>query len=282
MADYFDILSSADQIQANYEKYADKFEDANADLVNAETFLSLLVAEMTNQDPLEPTSNTEFITQMAQFTQLQYLEDVSTYSMSSYASSLIGKTATASKMDGRNLVSETGVVTQVTKNGSVYTVTINGVNFDLSSVTSIAETASESSDVTNTVSVENDIGDQISRASLMIGMFAAVNSNDGSDSVIDGGVIESIQVKDGVINVVINGIAYKLSDVIEVAYPNYSDSDGETEEVEETVDPVEGDETDEIADEVLNAVEELAPETESEDLTDLDESDIVDEDDNGI
>lgn len=53
------VLTGDEQVKYNHEKYKEKFKDANADLVNAETFLALLVAEMTNQDPLEPTSNTE-------------------------------------------------------------------------------------------------------------------------------------------------------------------------------------------------------------------------------
>ena len=67
MAGTSGILSSSEQIQANYEKYKSKFKDATEKMVNSDTFLSLLVAEMTNQDPMEPTSNTEFVTQMAQF-----------------------------------------------------------------------------------------------------------------------------------------------------------------------------------------------------------------------
>ncbi|MGN1120485.1 MAG: flagellar hook capping FlgD N-terminal domain-containing protein, partial [Oscillospiraceae bacterium] len=82
MADnIFDVLTSSEQIASNYAKYADKFKNSNDELVNSETFLNLLVAEMTNQDPLEPTSNTEFITQLAQMTQLQYMQDSSKYSM---------------------------------------------------------------------------------------------------------------------------------------------------------------------------------------------------------
>ena len=105
MADgIFDVLSSTQQMQANYEKYKDMFKDNTAELVNSETFLNLLVAEMTNQDPLEPTSNTEFITRMAQMSQLQYLQDSSKYSMANYAATLVGKTVTASKMDGGDLV----------------------------------------------------------------------------------------------------------------------------------------------------------------------------------
>ena len=68
--------STLDSIrQANYEKYKDRFKDSTEDLVNSETFLSLMVSEMTNQDPLEPTSNTEFITQLASFSQLNYAKD---------------------------------------------------------------------------------------------------------------------------------------------------------------------------------------------------------------
>ena len=61
MAGTSGILSSSEQIQANYEKYKSKFKDATEKMVNSDTFLSLLVAEMTNQDPMEPTSNTEFV-----------------------------------------------------------------------------------------------------------------------------------------------------------------------------------------------------------------------------
>ena len=45
-------LTSTEQMQANYEKYKENFVDANAELVNSQTFLNLLVAEMTNQDPM--------------------------------------------------------------------------------------------------------------------------------------------------------------------------------------------------------------------------------------
>ncbi|MDE8719194.1 flagellar hook capping FlgD N-terminal domain-containing protein, partial [[Eubacterium] siraeum] len=50
------------------------------------------MAEMSNQDPLEPTSNTEFVSQMAQFTAFQAQQDNLKYSMSNYAAGLVGKT----------------------------------------------------------------------------------------------------------------------------------------------------------------------------------------------
>ena len=215
-------LSSAEQMQANYEKYKDKFKDANEELISSDTFLSLLVAEMTNQDPMEPTSNTEFVTQMAQFTSLTYSKNAATYSMSNYASSLVGKTVTAQKMDGTEVVSRTGVVESVLKSGDSYTVRIDGVSFDISKITSISTTADSSS---GSALGENSLGSLIAKASMMIGMSATVNPQVNGGSALDSGIIQSIQVKDGQVNVIINDTAYRLDDIVEVSYPTVSEDE---------------------------------------------------------
>lgn len=65
-------ISSLQSVQSNHEKYKDLFKNSGKnDTISTDTFFSLLMAEMSNQDPLEPTSNTEFVSQMAQFTALQ-------------------------------------------------------------------------------------------------------------------------------------------------------------------------------------------------------------------
>lgn len=233
MAETTGILSSSEQIQANYEKYKSKFKDATENMVNSDTFLSLLVAEMTNQDPMEPTSNTEFVTQMAQFTSLQYSKDSATYSQSNYASSLVGKTVTASKMDGSKQVTKTGVVQSVMKNGDSYTLKIDGVSFELKNITSISETTSADS---NTTTGNTSLGELIARASMMIGMSATVNPKVEGGSLLDSGIITSIQVKDGQVRVLINDKGYALDDIVEVAYPTIGggDDDSSTEDKTET------------------------------------------------
>ena len=45
-------------------------------LANKETFLKLLVAQIKNQNPMNPTDGIEFLTQLAQFTQLEQLIEV--------------------------------------------------------------------------------------------------------------------------------------------------------------------------------------------------------------
>jgi len=61
-------------------------------------YMKLLIAQMQNQNPLEPMSNTEMASQMAQFSQLQQLEEMNTSfsrvlrdTQLNYANSLIGK-----------------------------------------------------------------------------------------------------------------------------------------------------------------------------------------------
>ncbi|MBY0502870.1 MAG: hypothetical protein K2X03_03105 [Bryobacteraceae bacterium] len=45
---------------------------AKADpLANKEVFLSLLVAQIKNQDPMNPTDSVQFLTQLSQFTQTE-------------------------------------------------------------------------------------------------------------------------------------------------------------------------------------------------------------------
>lgn len=66
--------------------------------VDYQTFLKLLVAQMKNQDPLSPMESTEYVAQLATFSQVEQsiqmnrkLEDMLQNSTLSQATSLIGK-----------------------------------------------------------------------------------------------------------------------------------------------------------------------------------------------
>ena len=205
MADNFlDTLASSNSTldairQANYEKYKDKFKDSTEDLVNSETFLNLMVAEMTNQDPLEPTSNTEFITQLAGFSQLSYMKDSSKYALANYASSLVGKTVTAQKAapggTGKDVVTKTGVVESVSKKGDTYNIMIGGEMFDISKVIKV-----EPGDGSGSSAIGSSaLADSIARASSMITMYATAKTDDG----VAVGWIDTIKVKDGKITAVL-------------------------------------------------------------------------------
>jgi flagellar basal-body rod modification protein FlgD len=60
-------------------------------VVDSDTFLTLLMAEMQNQDPLEPTSNTEWVSQYATFTQVEQMSEMADSIDMLRANSLVGQ-----------------------------------------------------------------------------------------------------------------------------------------------------------------------------------------------
>ena len=78
-----ETASSASLKSANEEK--------NKAGVDSEAFLTLLVAEMQNQDPLEPTANTEWISQYATFTQVSEIQSIGDAMNGVQAQGLVGK-----------------------------------------------------------------------------------------------------------------------------------------------------------------------------------------------
>lgn len=199
-------VDSTQSIAENYTKYAQYFETETNDLANAETFYKLLLAEMTNQDPMEPTSNTEFISQLASFSSLQNQTNALTYQQSAYATSLAGKTVTIASSTGTGLAVDTGVVTSVDlSDGDNIEVTVNGKRYALKYVMAVNsdETASASS---NTSSSDG------AYATSLVGKQVTVLE----DGVADQGVVEAIQVENGEFSVVINDLAYSLGSVVRV------------------------------------------------------------------
>jgi flagellar basal-body rod modification protein FlgD len=75
--------------------------------MGAAEFMQLLMAQLTHQDPLEPMNNAEMMSQFSQLNSLQELRDirtalvdVSTAYQTTYLTSLIGKTVSASRIGG--------------------------------------------------------------------------------------------------------------------------------------------------------------------------------------
>ncbi len=59
--------------------------------MDKDAFLQLLVAQMKYQDPLQPTSNTEYISQYAQFSQVEQMQNMAASTDLQRASSLVGE-----------------------------------------------------------------------------------------------------------------------------------------------------------------------------------------------
>lgn len=83
---------------------------STADAVNSaadkDQFLQMLVAEMKYQDPLEPTSNTEWVSQYATFSELEQMQNMAESAEASRANDLIGKTVIMKVKNGSGDVSQ--------------------------------------------------------------------------------------------------------------------------------------------------------------------------------
>lgn len=119
-------------------------------------FLQLLVAQMENQDPLQPQSDTEMASQMAQFTSLSQTTAMSTSLSDMQANSLIGSTVTLQESNSEQTTS--GVVQSVVlgaeSSDGTPQIVVNGTAYDLSQVLSVtpasaAQAASQASSTSN-------------------------------------------------------------------------------------------------------------------------------------
>lgn len=82
---------------------------SKGDELGKDAFLQLLVAQMQNQDPLEPTDNSQMVAELAQFTTIEELQNLGTTLDNMNAFGLVGK----------NVILEVGKSTESTTTTTV-------------------------------------------------------------------------------------------------------------------------------------------------------------------
>ena len=107
--------------------------------LDKDAFLQLLVTQMKYQDPLEPTSNTEYISQLATFSELEEMQNMRGSIDLQRASALVGQEVyvkTTNATTGSTDYVHGNVDYVIYENGKAY-VSINGSNYPLDDVDSI-------------------------------------------------------------------------------------------------------------------------------------------------
>lgn len=128
-------------------------DKANQSL-SMEDFLQLMIAEMKNQDFMggsdggsQSNSAANYITQMAQMSTMQQMEQLAYYSKTNYAMSLVGKQATVASLGiGGSVKKEVGIVEKVSLDNNEYLVYVNGKAYNLSEIMNVGIPGSEDSD----------------------------------------------------------------------------------------------------------------------------------------
>jgi flagellar basal-body rod modification protein FlgD len=115
---------------------------ANSTGMDKDSFLQLLVAQMKYQDPLQPTSNTEYISQYAQFSQVEQVQNMASTMEMQRAGTLVGQQVTLNTTDASgNSVAIHGKVDYVVyQNGKAF-LSIQEQLYSLADLESVADQA---------------------------------------------------------------------------------------------------------------------------------------------
>ena len=123
----------------NYNKTLVQEGRKTSNELGKDDFLKLLITQLQNQDPTSPMENTEFISQMAQFSSLEQMTNMSSsfakmaaYINSSEAASTLGKTVELNIGDA----TVQGIVEGATR-GENPQILVNGMYYSMDKIAAI-------------------------------------------------------------------------------------------------------------------------------------------------
>lgn len=182
---------------SSYSKYSSTYIDSETNTADPndnsylsfDSYLALLVAQMQNQDFNNPMDDSEVLAQMAQYSMLEGIKNMTQQSAISYATSLVGSVVTVDDGSG----AYTGMVESVTvKNGEPWLM-IDGMSYKSDKVT--------------------DVVDIYTFNSLMSLIGKTVKSKGTEDDDAVMGVVTNVLYKDGEGYVVVNDKLVEVSKI---------------------------------------------------------------------
>jgi flagellar basal-body rod modification protein FlgD len=200
-----------------------------------EDFFNLLMAQMTNQDIMNPQDNTQMIAQMAQFSSLQAMNSMmeattamSEYQHLGYATSYVGKNVTVADIgEDDKIVEISGIVDRVTFYDGTPMVYVNGTAYELHKVMQVNASA-------DSIASGNAASSLQSASSSYLGKYVILThvDKDGEPHNIEG-YVQSVTLKAGQANVVIGEESYPASSITDV-YESKADAHPEDDETNGT------------------------------------------------
>lgn len=174
---------SGGYVQTQDQDSSNTFSNGSLDF---DGYLKLLVAQMSNQDFNDPMSDADLLNQMAQYSMLEGIKDMTQQSAVSYAASLVGKVVTVS--DGQYY--HTGVVSSISVENGKPSVIVDGEAF-------------KSSEITDIVNM-----DEYNELKDLIGKTVTLKGNTADSESVVKGVVTGIVFLNGQGYVAVNGNTY--------------------------------------------------------------------------
>lgn len=131
------------------------------DSLGKDAFLQLLVAQLKYQDPLNPSQDTEFIAQLASFSQLEALQNLTQSNSTSQAFSLVGKHVVLKfETESGNAMYTVGKVDYVTVEGKDTYLSVNGEAYNIENLYQVVDSNYLSDEIEDPEETEDNQDDQ--------------------------------------------------------------------------------------------------------------------------
>ena len=116
------------------------FGDGDDKKVSMDDFLTLMVAQLKNQDFMNPVDDTQYVTQLAQISTMQQMEEMAYNAKSSYVASLVGKNVSAAKFTvSGELKKADGVVEKISLLDGKFVIYVDGEAFSMDEIMEIKD-----------------------------------------------------------------------------------------------------------------------------------------------
>lgn len=199
-------------------------------VLDKDAFMKLLVAKLSNQDPLNPMADEEFVAQLAQFSSLEQLQNMNdnlqqdiqwNYLLSqtisnTMATSLIGRTVRA---DSSMLYIKDGGTAKVamTLDRPVTDLTVTIRNENGTVVRTISRDDTPAGDLVIDWDGTDDTGSQCAAGTYTVEVSATdVNGNSYTPDQFIEGLVSGVTYRDGIALLNVNGQQLPLASVLEV------------------------------------------------------------------
>lgn len=114
-------------------------EASSGNKLGKDAFLQLLCAQLQYQDPLNPQTDTEFVAQLAQYSQLEELQNLSSTNQNSQALGLVGKNVVIQTTSGSGKATFSGTVDYVTYVNGTAKLSVNDTLYSLDDLYSVID-----------------------------------------------------------------------------------------------------------------------------------------------
>ncbi|MBD3169313.1 MAG: flagellar hook capping protein [candidate division Zixibacteria bacterium] len=214
---------------------------SSSEIMGKNDFLNLLVAQLKNQDPLEPMKDQEFVAQLAQFSSLEQLTNLNEnaqrnaeldYLLSqtitnTLATQLIGKEVKAAG-NTVEIIGDKDAEISFELGGDAYDVEIRIFNAQGSLVRTISE--SELNEGINEVEWDgrDDNGNRLASGKYTFQVSAEkANGEAVSTRTLVAGYVEGVSYEDGATYLIVDGRKIQFSNILEIS-EGEGDGDGST------------------------------------------------------